>query len=206
MSTALSRKLARRTVPRAPRAMPVPEQSAFLDRQFESIAAAEHKDPKTGEISRVEKQVRVVTLVDQLQKEKSISMPLHRAAEYYRELAAAAAGSSQGVSRYGEFEDSAPANQRCLVNDKQMSAAQEFKAASFAAFGTPTQDGRQALDEQLIQLVLPALFSSKKGVTKVAIGTPRTKDTGHGQRAAVGKAIVIEVLHRLALHFGYIQR
>lgn len=192
--------------PAAPRALATREQSAFFDRHIETITAAEHVNPATGEVSSVQLTCRVVTLVDVLQNEGAISMPLHQAAERYREIAAKAAGGSQGIGSYGEYQQSSPASQRCLTNDQQMKAAQEFKAASFAAFGVPTIDGGMALDEQLIQIILPAIFSSKKGITKAAIGAPRTNYAGHGQKQAIGQALVIEVLHRLSLHFGYTQR
>lgn len=187
---------------KAPRAQASPEQLAVVARYLETIVAASHKD-KNGKIQTTTLTVRAISLVDQMQREKLIPFELHRAGQYFCELFWTASGRSNGVSTYGDYIVASEPSTRMITSDRQMKAYDQFKQASFAAFGVPRQDGRLGFDEELFALVMPALLSDKKSVTKQSIGTKRSSYSGHGQRQAVGAQVITEVLHRLCLHWGY---
>jgi len=187
---------------RAPRAQASPEQLATVARYLETIVAASHTD-KDGKVHVTRLTERAISLVDQMQREKLIPFELHRAGQYFCDLFWIASGRSVGVSTYGDFIKASEPSTRMITSDRQMQAYDQFKQAAFAAFGVPRQDGRLGFDEELFKLVMPALLSDRKSVTKQSIGTKRSEYKGHGQRQAIGAAIITEVLHRLCLHWGY---
>ncbi len=194
-----------RTRLRAPRPPATREQLAILSRQLEVIVSAKSKDAHGKEQTIVQTE-RAISLVDQLQRDSMIPFELHRAGEFFAELFWTAQGRSHGVSTYGDYMQSSPASQRSLTTDRQMKAYDRFKAAAFAVFGTPRQDGRLAFDEQLFALVMPALLSDKKSVTQSSIGAARSAYTGRAQKPAAGGQVVVEILHKLCLHFQYKER
>jgi hypothetical protein len=187
----------------APRPPASPEQLAVVSRHLETIVAAETVNPATGEISSVEKTKRAVSLVDMMQKENLLSMDLHQAAEEFRRLFNVAMGSSKGVSSYGDYVAASEPSKRLPTSTQQMQAYEQLKQACVAAFGVLRQDKRWTLDEQLMQLVVPAILSDKKEITQGSIGQQRTGYTGSAQIRSAGGTVVFEVLQRLSRHFHY---
>jgi hypothetical protein len=190
----------------APRPQASPEQLATVSRHLETIVAAETVNPETGEISSIEQTRRVVSLVDMMQKEKLLPMDLHRAADHFRDLFATAMGSSKGVSSYGDYVPAGEPSKRLPTSDRQMQAYEQLKLACVAAFGVLRQDKRWTLDEQLMQLVVPAILSDKKDITQGKIGQERTAYQGVAQLRASGGTVVFEVLQRLSRHFHFRER
>lgn len=197
------RGLARAHESRARLETPLPrvtkDQLAIVARHLEPIIAAKH--PKTGEvISRTD---RVVSLIDVMHKDKQLDMELWHAGSRYRDLFLRYMGHSRGVSSYGDYIEPSPASQRVGVTDLQMSLSDELRAATAAAFGVSGERGELLVDEHLMHLVIPAIISDKKAATQGLIGRERTHYKAASQGSAAGGAIVAEVLHRLAIHFGY---
>ena len=188
------------------RTLATAEQLATVARQLETIIAAEHKNPETGEVHTVEQTKRVASLVDLMGKDGQLAMELTRAADTFRELFLTALGSSKGVSSYGEYSAASEPSGRLPATQHQLDAHAKLKHAAVAAFGVVRQDGRWALDEQLMQLVIPAMLSDKKNVTQGNIGQQRTRYTGSAQYRAAGGTIIHEVLERLSLHFAFRER
>lgn len=188
------------------RTLATPEQLASVARQLETIIAAETVNPDTGEVSTIEKQTRVASLVDLMSKDGQLAMELTRAADTFRELFLTALGPSKGISSYGEYSQAAEPSSRMPATQHQLDAHAKLKQATVAAFGVVRQDGRWAVDEQLMQLVIPAMLSDKKNVTQGNIGQQRTRYTGSAQVRSAGGAIVHEVLERLSLHFQFRER
>ena len=181
-------------------------QLAAYEQNLETIVAAEYTNPETGEVYTVEKTKRVASLADQMGKEGQLSMPLAMAAQTFKELFLSSLGPSRGVSSYGDYAPASEPSKRIATTDDQMQAYDDLKKAAIAAFGVIRKDGRWALDEQLMQLVVPAILSGKKSVTQGWIGQQRTRYTGAKQVTAGGGVIVQEVLQRLSLHFHYRER
>lgn len=183
-----------------------PEQLAIVARQLETIIAAEHKNPETGEVHTVEKTKRAVSLVDMMQKDNLLSMDLHQAAEELRRLFFTAMGPSKGISSYGDYVAASEPSRRLPTSVEQMQAYERLKEACVATFGVLRQDRRWTLDEQLMHLVIPAILSDKKEITQGAIGQQRTAYRGAAQVRSAGGAIIHEVLQRLSRHFQYRER
>jgi hypothetical protein len=183
-----------------------PDKLASARRHMETIAAAEHTDPETGEISIVEKTKRAVTLVDVMHREGLLSMELHRAAEAFRELYYQAQGSSSGVSSYGEYTQASEPSQRIPVSQHQLKASWGFEAALEAAVGVRRQDGRIARDEQLTDVLLKAVLNDRKEINQVWVGKNRTPYQNPVQQRPAGGAVVQELLHRLSMHFQFRER
>jgi hypothetical protein len=182
------------------------EKLAAYKRHMETILAAEHVDPDTGEVHTVERAKRAVTLVDIMHRDGLLSMELHRAAEKIRELYFAAQGSSAGVSSYGEYSQATEASQRLPASQRQLLASREYKLALEAVVGVRRKDGRVTEDEQLRELFIRAVVDDSKDVTQVAIGGPRSFYKNRVQQSAAGGTIIQECLQRLALHFQYRER
>jgi hypothetical protein len=182
------------------------EKLAAHKRHMETILAAEHVDPDTGEVHTVERAKRAVTLVDIMHRDGLLSMELHRAAEKIRELYFAAQGSSAGVSSYGEYSQATEASQRLPASQRQLKASQEYAQAIEAAVGVRRQDGRLTKDEQLLGLFMRAVIDDRKDVTQASVGAPRSSYKNRVQQSAAGGTIVQECLQRLALHFQYRER
>ncbi|RJO66984.1 MAG: hypothetical protein C4523_10860 [Myxococcales bacterium] len=181
------------------------EKLAAHKRHMETILAAEHVDPDTGEVHTVERAKRAVTLVDIMHRDGLLSMELHRAAEKIRELYFAAQGSSAGVSSYGEYSQATEASQRLPASQRQLLASREYKLALEAVVGVRRKDGRVTEDEQLRELFIRAVIDDSKEVTQVAIGA-RSSYKNRVQQSAAGGTIIQECLQRLALHFQYRER
>lgn len=210
MSTATARRRApadvgaQRLRPRAPEPRPFPEQSAFLRRHIESIIAV--KNSETGEV--IEKTKKVGALVDKLNEEGALPFELFRAVEYFRELSMIAAGRSQGVSQYGDYVAGTEPSRRMITSEVQMVARKEFERAALAVFGTPRQDGYWAIDEQLSNIVMKAIFEADSKITKGWVGGQRTGDRYKGacQKQTTGEAVIVEILNKLSLHLCYRER
>lgn len=175
------------------------ERLAIATRYIEQIIAAKH--PTTGEV--IARTDRVVSLVDVMHKDKQISMDLWHAASRYRDLFLSYMGRSKGVASYGDYVEAGPASQRLGITDLQMKSGGELKAATAAAFAVVNSDGKWVVDQELMELVIPAILAEKKEVTQGSIGAKRTAYKGRAQVNAAGGNVVHEVLHRLAMHFGY---
>jgi len=186
----------RRDKPRLPGPPPpdLDARLAYVARWVEPILAQKEQRVETH---------RFVTLVDVLASNKLIPAELQMAADRFRELYLKCIGPSQGVSSYGEYTQSSPASQRMLTTDAKMRARDEFMAAFRAAFGVETREGRWHIDKQLMKLVIPALLSDYKEITQADIGRERTRYRGKAQVGSAGGAVILEVLQRLCLHFGY---
>jgi hypothetical protein len=188
------------------RTIATPEQLAPASRHMETILAAQTVDPDTGEVRTIEKQQRVVALVDKMHKEQLIGMVLHQAAERFRMLYFESLGGSAGVGSYGEYTAASEPSGRIPVTERQLKASREFDQAEKAAFAVPQKDGGWAVDEQLRDLVRPALLSDRKEVTRSNIGQQRTRYADKSTVGPAGGTIVQEVLERLSLHFGLRER
>lgn len=182
------------------------EKLAAHKRHMETILAAEHVDPDTGEVSSIEKTKRAVTLVDIMHRDGLLSMELHRAADKLRELYFAAQGASAGVSSYGEYSQATEASQRLPASQHQLKASRELILALEAVVGVRRQDGRVTEDEQLRELFIRAVIDDSKDVTQAWIGAQRMPYNGSKQVAAAGGSIISEMLQRLALHFHFRER
>lgn len=149
------------------------------------------------------------TLVDLMHGQGMIDPVLHSAAERYRQLWWEAQEPSAGVATYGSDTEgySHRSTSREVGSDLRRKAMDALKSATVAAFGTVGDDGKQwRVDEVLMQTVIPALLSTDKSTTQATIGRDRSPYTGRAQVGAAGGTIVVEVLNRLALHFGYRRR
>lgn len=189
---------------RAPLTPATQAQLAVVARQLEIIRNPEQvhtPDKPADELTK-----RAISLVDVMSKDGQLSFELTRAAERFKELFFESLASSKGVSSYGEYSAASEPSTRILTSDKRMKAYAELKQASVAAFGVIRQDGRWALDEQLMQLVVPAILSDKKNITQGSIGQQRTRYVGAAQVRAAGGVVVYEVLQKLSLHFQFRER
>lgn len=188
-----------------PAPSPTSDQLATASRHSEQIIAA--KNPQTGEV--IARTDRIVSLIDVMHKDKQVPMDLWHAGSRYRDMFLSYLGSSKGVSSYGDYIAAGPASQRLGITETQVKAGHGLRLATVAAFGTFTDEknGKKwVVDEQLMTLVIPALISEKREVTQGNIGRQRSLYTGSAQVPAAGAQAVVEVLHRLALHFGYRER
>ncbi len=186
-------------------AKPVPrEYWAFMERRFEEIKNPDQVDLPEKPADKLTDMA--VSLVDHMAKENHVYGDQHRAATVFRNLFFTAMGRSNGISSYGEYVASSPPSQRMITSPEQMQAYAELKHAALAAFGVVRKDGRWALDEQLMQIIIPAILSEKKAVTQGAIGKERTRYADKTILRGAGGAIISEVLNRLSLHFQQRER
>lgn len=148
-----------------------------------------------------------MTLADIMHRDGMADLALHQAAEKYRNLWWEAQEPSQGVATYGDEMSGYTHRSRMLAatqTDARMKAFDALKHATVAAFGVVAQDGKSwRVDEELMRDVIPALLSTEKSITQAAIGRARSGYKGKAQVGAAGGTVILEVLHRLALHFGY---
>lgn len=179
-------------------------QLAIIARQLEIIRNPDQVHTPEKPADKLTE--RAISLVDVMQKEGLLPFDLHRAAETFRELFFEALGPSKGISSYGEYAAASEPSKRLPTSDRQMQAYNDLKRASLAAFGVSRKDGRYAIDEQLMQLVVPAILSDKKVVTQGTIGQQRTRYVGRAQVNAAGGVVVYEVLQKLSLHFQFRER
>jgi len=199
---ALARVYETRQQLNCPRILSQPEQLALVARHLEDIVAAKH--PQTGEV--VSKTKRVVSLIDVMLSKRQIEMGEWHAGNRYKSQFFTYMGASKGISAYGEYVEAAPAHERCNVTQTQIIAGAEVRAATVAAFGVPREDGRWAVDEQLMQLVIPAIVSEDSEITQAWLGRERTRYKGAMQIAAAGCTVMRETLQRLMLHYCYRDR
>lgn len=164
---------------------------------------ARYVEPILAANSNMVETHRFVSLVDLMASKKVIPSELAQAAERFRELYLVAIGRSQGVSSYGEFQPGAPSSQRMPTTDKKMWARKELEKAITAAFAVRTNEGRWVVDQQLWNLIYPALINDGKNITQADIGRQRTKYEGRAQVGSAGGTVIMEALVRLSLHFGY---
>ena len=178
------------------------DQLALVNRHFEEIIAAQH--PKTGEV--IVKGKRFIPLTDVMHRAGQLNEDLWNAADRYRQLFLQYLGPSRGVSGYGDYIQAAPPSDRCGVTDRQMTAGDDLKRATVAAFAVRRQDGIWVVDAGLMHTIIPAMIDGSTEVSQTWIGRERTNYKGAMQLSAAGATSLREVLHRLALHFGFRRR
>lgn len=184
----------------APWPISAEELTAPFKRQIETIIAAEHTNPETGEVYTVSGGERVISLVDAMARE--LPADLSQAADEFRMLFFQAMGESKGVSSYGDYVAASPPSQRTGTTPQKMAAYEKLKLAAIAAFATVNKERKIIWDEELMQQIIPAILSDDKKITQGAIGRALTNYTGAKQTPAAGGTYVQSVLRRLAFHFG----
>lgn len=168
---------------------PTPERIAKLKVPLRRISA------------QMTSESRIIPRLEELRGQGRITENMLAAARYYAALAFVADGPSQGIGRYGDWQQASPNWQRMITSDERMLARRMFDAARKAAFGLRDRDGEWTFDELARHAIEPLILGDDQAMTMGDLGRHLTPYRSRSGASAAGTAEVGQVLRRLRLFF-----